>query len=181
MALTYPLPSPQPAWALGSGYRTLVFYYIKRKSASADSPGTPFFSAMASSERGTADLVVSKEGLVRLYCKEGRGLPARSAHGHMRLRQPCEQPPKISGFVKMTSRCCRRLYKECAYKSIVRSRKHEPKANKAAARARWLEEGWVEYSMRLKQDAECRELRQISDERRLSFTRGLKVLSLIHI
>ena len=47
MALRYPLPSGHPAWAFGDGYRTSIFYYIKRKSASADSPGTPFFSAMA--------------------------------------------------------------------------------------------------------------------------------------
>ena len=40
-----------------------------------------------------------------------------------------------------------------------------------------MEEGWVEYSMRLKQDAECRELRQISDERRLSFAKELSVAS----
>ena len=47
MALRYPLPSGHPAWTFGDGYRTSIFYYIKRKSASADSPGTPFFSAMA--------------------------------------------------------------------------------------------------------------------------------------
>ena len=35
--------------------------------------------------------------------------------------------------------------------------------------------------MRLKQDAECRELRQISDERRLSFARGLKVGDVIGV
>ena len=49
MALTCPLPSPYPAWVPvpGDGYRASIFYYIKRKSASADSPGTPLFSAMA--------------------------------------------------------------------------------------------------------------------------------------
>ena len=47
MALRYPLPSQHPAWTFGDGYRASIFYYIKRKSASADSPGTPLFSAMA--------------------------------------------------------------------------------------------------------------------------------------
>ena len=33
MALRYPIPSAHTAWALGDGYRTSIFYYIKRQSA----------------------------------------------------------------------------------------------------------------------------------------------------
>ena len=93
------------------------------------------------------------------------GFWQRSGPGKMQLRQ----------YSCYCSHCCRKEYKECQFKEIVRSRKHEPKAAKAAARRRWLEEGWVEYSMKLKKDAQCRELRQISDERRLAFAKGLRV------
>ena len=46
-ALTYPLPSAHPAWAVGGGYRTSISYYISASRRSAEPPATPFFSAIA--------------------------------------------------------------------------------------------------------------------------------------
>ena len=63
---------------------------------------------------------------------------------------------------------------------LWRSRKHEPK-KAGAARTRWLDEGWVEYGMRLKEDTEARELREISQERRLSYVKGLAVGGVIGV
>jgi hypothetical protein len=38
-----------------------------------------------------------------------------------------------------------------------------------------MEEGWVEYTMKLRDDQEQRQLREISSEQRLAFVKGLKV------
>ena len=71
-------------------------------------------------------------------------------------------------------------YSECPFKEVVRSRKHEPKRG-GAARRRWMEEGWVEYTMELRDDQEQRQLREISSEQRLAFVKGLKVGDVIGV
>ena len=70
--------------------------------------------------------------------------------------------------------CSQGRYSECPHLATTRSRRHEPK-KPGPARTRWLETGWVEYSMKLKQDTEARELRKITVEQRLAFVKGLKV------
>jgi hypothetical protein len=70
-------------------------------------------------------------------------------------------------------KCSNGLYSEYPFKEVVRSRKHEPKRG-GTARRRWMEEGWVEYTMGLKDDQEQRQLREISSEQRLAFVKGLE-------
>jgi hypothetical protein len=57
----------------------------------------------------------------------------------------------------------------------VRSQKHKPKGEEVAALMRWHQTGWVEYTMKLKEDTELRQLRQVSTEQRVQFANGLKV------
>jgi hypothetical protein len=49
--------------------------------------------------------------------------------------------------------CSEKRYSECPHLATTRSCKHEPK-KAGLARTRWLETGWVEYSMKLKEDTE---------------------------
>ena len=75
-------------------------------------------------------------GTMSHYC-----FAAISAPGKMQLRQ----------YSCYCNKCSNGLYSECPFKEVVRSRKHEPKRG-GAARKRWMEEGWVEYMMKLRDD-----------------------------
>eukprot|EP00935_MAST-01C_sp_MAST-1C-sp1_P000947 g947.t1 len=107
----------------------------------------------------------------KLGQKESSAIPGTLSHycygaistaGKMQLRQ----------YSCYCFYCRTKQYKKCPWREVVRSRKHEPK-KAGAARTRWLEEGWVEYTMKLKADADMRQLREISQERRLGFVKGL--------
>ena len=76
--------------------------------------------------------------------------------------------------------CSEKRYSECPHLATTRSRKHEPK-KAGLARTRWLETGWVEYSMKLKEDTEARKLREITSKQRLDFIKGLKVGDVIGV
>ena len=76
--------------------------------------------------------------------------------------------------------CSEKRYSECPHLATTRSRKHEPK-KAGLARTRWVETGWVEYSMKLKEDTEARELREITSKQRLDFVKGLKVGDVIGV
>jgi hypothetical protein len=76
--------------------------------------------------------------------------------------------------------CSEKRYSECPHLATTRSCKHEPK-KAGLARTRWLETGWVEYSMKLKEDTEARKLREITSKQRLDFIKGLKVGDVIGV
>ena len=96
MALTYPLPSAHPAWAVGGGYRTSIFYYMSASRRSAEPPATPFRGLLRGvllarpkvTTQGCRRVARSAAGLVRANPPTGHHLPSRPSPSAI-----CDLPP----------------------------------------------------------------------------------------
>jgi hypothetical protein len=117
------------------------------------------YAGYAARKTGT-EIRTLNAGTLSHYC-----FGAWSVPGCMHIRQwSCYCKP-----------CSRREWEECTSKEVVRSEKHKPKASKVAALERRYKIGWAEYWMKLKDDTEARQLREVSSQRRVNFANALGV------